>query len=513
VKILNESLVPRRAALISVLVAIACGGTQSASPFGPPSTAAPTPNAPVPPGKPDESFRAQEPKPGPETAYVPPKIEQATLSNGIRVLAVERHEMPIVALQVVVNRGADQARPGHASFAASLFMSGTKTRNALAISDSFEGLGAEHAEWANYDATFIRVQVLSTKLAAALEILSDVVQNATFPEAEVKRELPRRLNAILQERDDPNAQHTNAVIDALYGARHPYGVSLLGTDAEIKNLRAEDLRAYHRAHVRPDRTTIVASGDVRPADLVPLLENAFGAWKGTSRAAVKLGEPAPAAKAPRILLVDRPGATQSHVALCHVGVPRKTPDYDALVVMNTIFGGQFSSRLNLNLREAHAYTYGAGSLFDMRREAGPYRTYGAIVGESTLPAIREILAEIDRVRRDPVSDDELAAAKAYLIRRLPARFETAGATTDALAVLVAYDLPLDEYATYPARIAAVTRDQVKRVAEARLLPDKLRIVVLGDAAKVRPALESAGLGEIEVRSAAPAPAAKSAKGK
>jgi predicted Zn-dependent peptidase len=333
----------------------------------------------------------------------------------------------------------------------------------------------------------------------ALELFSDVLRNARFPAEEVRRELPRRQNAILAERDNPSVVLTNAVLDALYGSKHAYGVSLLGTQTSMKQVRPDELRAFHRTQVRPDRVTVAASGDISKAALLEALEKVFGSWQGRGVTSKPLPDPPAAAGGARILLVDRPGATQSHVAVADIGVARKTPDYEPLVVLNTILGGQFSSRLNLNLREAHAYTYGAGSVFDMRRFAGPFRTFGAIVKESTGPAIGEIFREIARLRSEPVTPQELSAAQTYLVRRLPARFETTSSTADALSTLAIYELPLDEYATYPARIARVTAADVQRVANAYLHPERMRIVVLGDAAALRPGLEALGLGAVEPR--------------
>ena len=479
------------------LAGVGCGASNPPpSPPEPPPAPAPAPAAPA---VDTDAFRRTAPQPGPEKAYVAPKIVEARLSNGVRVLFVERHEMPIVALQVIFDRGADQTRPGLASFATGLLSAGTPTKNALQISDSFLALGARQGSWASYDGTFVSLQVLSAKLTPALELLSDVVRNASFPQAEVQRELPRRLNAIAQQKDSPGIVHSNVIADALFGPKHAYGTSLLGTEASMKYVSAGELRAFHRAQLRPDHMTVTAAGDITREALLAALEPSFGTWTGKAAPAARLPDPAPPSGKARILLVDRPQATQSHVALADIGVPRKTPDYDALVVLNTILGGQFSSRLNLNLREAHAYTYGAGSSFDMRRNPGPFRTSGAIVREATAPAVTEMWREIERIRNEPVTEEELAAAQAYLVRRLPARFETAAATADALSALAIYELPLDEYATYPARISRVTRADIQRVAKTYLRPERLRIIVLGDAITVRPALEALKIGDVELR--------------
>lgn len=460
-----------------------------------------------------EDFRKAAPAPGPAVTFVPPKIEEARLQNGARILIVERHELPIVAFQVVFDRGADQGSPGLGSFMASMLLQGTKRRTAIAISDELARLGAAYDAWGDYDSIGVGARCLSPKLSEVLTVIGDIVQRPGFDEAEVKRERSKRLTAILQQNDRPATLLSNTMLSTLYPAGHPYATPLIGTEAEVARLTAKDLSAFHLAYIKPDRMTIAIAGDVTKARAIEEMSRVFGAWTGTAQAGKDPVEPPPGpAGAPRVILVDRPGATQSHIAVALPGVARSTKDYEAIIVMNMILGGQFSSRLNLNLREKHAYTYGARSGFDMRRGPGPFSAGAPVVRESTGPAVSEILTEVARVRAEMVSDEELADAKSNVILQLPARFESASDTAGSLAALAVYNLPLDEYANRAAKIRAVTKEDVKRVAEKYLTPERTRLVVVGDAKVVEEQIKKVNYGALEVRraAAAPTPAAASA---
>lgn len=498
----------RRFVALASLVALgACGEAPTPGPAAP--TAPPV--APPPPPKPsaaslsatpDAEFRRAAPTPGAEPPFVPPKIEAERLSNGIRVLVVERHELPIVAVQVVADRGADQVGPGLGAFAGAMLLSGTKTRSALALSDALERLGAGYGAWADFDGAGVRAQVLAPKLGAVLDLLADVVLHPAFAKDELERERSRRLTALAQENDRPATLLGNAVAATLYPAGHPYASSLLGTEAALKAVTSADLARFHGATFQPDRITVAVAGDVTKAAAVAEAGRVFGAWKGTGKAPTTPVEPPPpAAGDPRVVLIDRPGATQSNVSIALPGVARSNKDFDALLVMNTILGGQFSSRLNMNLREKNAYTYGVRSGFDFRHGPGPFSAGGAVFRDKTDAAVREMLGEVERIRREPVSEEELADAKANLVKGLPARFESVGETSATAAALSIYGLPLDEFATRPARIARVSRADVQRVAEQYLRNDRLRVLVVGDASAIKAGLAGLGLGAVDVRQA------------
>jgi zinc protease len=505
------------------LVAVGCGNT-APLPKPPPSPRTVTWPAPMAqPAEPlrttpDAAFRDAVPEPSGTVSFAAPKIESFTLKNGTRVLYVARHELPIVSVRVVVTRGAGDdgvAKPGVMSFMGAMLEQGAGARNALQISDDYEAIGAQHGASVEWDSAGSSVKVLPRHLDAALAILGDVIQKPTFPEAEIARLKARRLAGLAQEKNSPGAMASNAVAAVVYGRAHPYGHSLVGREEDVKKITRDDLtKAYERSFA-PKNTTIIVAGDVTKEVLAPKLEATFGSWKANAgrspSAALALAKVK--VDAPRLVLVDRPGAPQSQVILAEQGVAMSTPDRDALNVANAILGGMFSSRINMNLREAHAYTYGAYSRFSFRHGAGPFTAGGAVVADKTAPAIHELFVELAASRDTEATVDELANAKENLKLALPGRFETVTDVTNALSDIAVYDLPLDEFATRVKRIDAVTAADVKRVAAAHLHPSAVRVIVVGDRAKLESSLEVLHLGAPEIRDAfgdpiAPAPAKK-----
>lgn len=490
-----------------VAVAVGCAST----PPLPPPPKAPTPVAwPAPVASaapvastPDAQFRDQPPSAGTPVAFVAPKIESFSLKNGVKVLFVERHDLPIVSVRLAVKVGAGDlpgAKPGVMSLMGAMLEQGTEKRTALQISDDFEAIGAGHGAWVDWDAGGASLKVLTSELDRGLELMSDVVLHPTFPEAELERLRTRRLTALQQEKNSPSAMGWNALAATLYGRAHPYGHSLSGRADDVKKITRADLVAAYKRELSPGATTIAVAGDVTRDVLQRKLEAAFGAWKGAAPERGTVPRVAPPQKgAPRVIIVDRPGAPQSNVMIAQPGVAMSTPDRDALYVMNAILGGMFSSRINLNLREAHAYTYGGYSSLSLRHGPGPFVAGGAIFADKTVDAIKEVLGEIDRIRAQAVSDDELADAKEYLRLGLPGRFETVAAVVGALSEIAIYGLPLDEYATRQQRIDAIKADDVKRVATTLLHPEQLRIIVVGDRAKLEEGLKALGLGAVEAR--------------
>ncbi|MBI2388752.1 MAG: insulinase family protein [Deltaproteobacteria bacterium] len=471
-----------------------------ASPPVPPPTVSAAPVAS--PSVAPDAFREKAPAGAPMPDFVPPTIVEHKLANGLRVLLVERHELPIVAFQIVVDRGADQGPPGTGAFLGAMLVQGSKTRSALEISDALGKLGAQFGSWGSLDSLGVHGKVLAPSFSEAFAILAECVRDPAFAKDEVERERSKRLTMLAQQKDSPAILLRNAVSEVLYPDNHPYHAPLLGNEQALKKLGAKELAAFHRSQVDPDDVTVAIAGDVTKEAALAQIEKAFGDWKGKKPKASDVADPPGMEGAPRVIVIDRPGATQSHLAATLLGVPRSSKDFHALMVMNTILGGQFSSRLNLNLREKHAYTYGASSSFDMRHGAGPFTAGGAIVREKTEPAAQEILAEIKRIIDAEVSEEELADAKTNLIRRLPASFETVSDVAGSIAYLAIYGLPLDEYHGRAAAYRAVTRADVQRVAKRYLSPDKLRLVIVGDADVIVKDLDKMGLGKIEVRRAA-----------
>lgn len=496
--------------VLAASIGFGCEPPQEAQAPSPAPVAAPPAKTEA-PAVAEDDFRKQAPKGDADAPFVAPKIQEAKLPNGMRVLLVERHELPIVAFQIVTDRGADQGAPGVGAFTGAMLLQGTKKQSALQISDALGALGAQYGAWGGLDSVGVWGKVLASSFPEALDLLGDAMRGATFEPAEIERERKKRLTELARQKDSPHTILSNTIAELLYPAKNPYHAPLLGTEDALKKIGRKDLVAFHAKHVAPSSITVAIAGDIRMADALKEVEKVFGDWSGDATKTVP-ATAEDAAPDAAVVLVDRPGATQSHVAATLVGVPRSTADFAAIQVMNTILGGQFSSRLNLNLREKHAYTYGARSHFDMRHGAGPFSAGGAIVREATAPAVKEIVAELARIRDAQVDDEELEVAKSNLIRRLPGSFETVSDVAGSVGGLAVYGLPLDEYAKRADAYRAVTKEDVQRVAKAYLRGDKMRIVVVGDAAVVQKDLEALGLGKVEVRKA-PEPKKPAAKKK
>lgn len=501
-----------RFTLVASLFAIlaACGHEPPPAVLPPPTVAKPeAPKAPAQPETPDAPFRANAPpKSDGLRPFVAPKVTELSLKNGIKVLFVP-HPVPTVSVAVVIKAGqgdVPDAKPGALSFLGAMLEQGTKTRSALKLSDDFEAIGAHHDASFGWDSGQVAMDVLAEHLDAGLELLADVVQNPTFPKEEVERLRARRIAGLQSDKNSPTSMMLNAQAAALFGRAHPYGHSLTGEIADVNAITPAELARLHKALFVPSLTTLVVSGGVGESALMPALERTFGTLKGATKTRGTVPPPAAvnAKKStkdePRLVVVDKARAAQSQICVTQVGVPASTADRDAITVMNAILGGMFSSRINLNLREKHAYTYGARSYFSMRRGAGPFAASAAVVTEKTAPALHELFVELEAMRSSEVTDAELQGAKEGIVQTLPARFETARDIVGAIADLVVYDWPADEYATRAERISKVTAADVKRVAQ-KLVPRTMKVVVVGDKSRLEPDLDALHLGPMELRDA------------
>lgn len=446
--------------------------------------------------------RSQVPRPGPAPELRLPGLEKRALSNGLPVWLVEQHEVPVVQVTLVVAAGgnADPAgKPGLASMTAAMLDEGAGQRSALAIADAIDYLGASLATTNSFDASAVRLWVPVARLADALPVMADVATRPAFPAAELERLRKERLTAMLQARDDP-AQVAGLSFPRLVFGSHRYGTSLQGTPASVEAFTPGDLQAFYAGFYRPDRSTLLVVGDVRPDEAMRLLESAFGGWKPEGAAAPlpAVGD-APQAKARQVYIVDKPGAPQSQIVIGGVGVPRASPDYFPLQVLNTLLGGSFTSRLNQNLREEHGYTYGAGSAFDMRLAAGPFLARAGVQTEVTAEALTEFFKELNGVL-EPIPADELARAKNYVALGFPGEFETTGDIAARLEEAVVYRLPEDYFSRYVERIQAVTAADVQRVARRYVTPGRFTVVVVGDRKTIEAPVRGLKLGPVTVLS-------------
>jgi predicted Zn-dependent peptidase len=444
--------------------------------------------------------RSKPPALGPAPSVKLPAIEKRTLSNGLRVWIVEMHKVPVVQVNLVVLAGTSDEPPGKygiGSLTAAMLENGAGTRSALDIADAVDFLGAELNAGVGIDSSGVRLHTMVDKLGDALPIMADVALRPTFPPAELDRLRLRRLTEIAQSRDNADAVAQLAFARVVFGPAHRFGTATVGTAETLKGLTVADLRAYYSATYRPDNAALLVVGDVTPNGVVPLLETNFGKWRapaGGAPAHAKLPTP-PERTSRGVYIVDKPGAAQSQIRIGDVGVPRSTPDYFPIQVMNTVLGGSFESRLNMNLREKHGYTYGANSAFDMRAAAGPFFATAGVQTDKTADALKEFFNELNGIL-GPVSADELARAKNYLSLRFPEQFETTEDVSGRLEQLLVYHLPDDYFSTYVQNIQGVTAADVQRVARAYITPNRFAVVVVGDQKAIEPGVQALDLGPV-----------------
>jgi zinc protease len=383
---------------------------------------------------------------------------------------------------------------------------GAGSRSAPQIADQVAQLGGSLQTSSTMDASQASAGSLKRTFPEMLALLGDVVRHPTFPQEEVERQRASRMASLVQQREDPNRVASAVMYSVLYGPAHPYGYTEIGTELSNKAMSRDDLQKFWSQNFVPNNAALIVSGQITVDELKPMVEKVFGDWaKGTPTQAVP-GE-STTAKA-RLVLVDKPGAPQTQLRVASIAVPRNTPDYEPIVVMNEILGGLFSSRINLNLREEHGYTYGASSQFVFRRAPGPFLVGTGVRTDVTAPAVSEIMKELKRIRDSDVSQDELTLSKDSLVRSLPADFETSGSMNATTANTFIYDLGLDYYAKLAPKLSAVTIEQVRGVAQKYVVPEKLVVVAVGDRAKVGPALGKLSLGATETWNADATPGAQ-----
>jgi predicted Zn-dependent peptidase len=430
-----------------------------------------------------------------------PAVQTDTLANGLELAVVEMHKVPVVDVTLMVDAGTGRdpdSLPGLATFTALMLQQGAGSRSALDIADEAAFLGASLNTGASYDGAFASLHVPKRRLGPALDLLADVVLRPTLPDSEVVRQRDLRRAQILQQQDQPVAMANIAFAAIIFGASHPYGRPTGGTEASTAALSRDRVADFYRSYYRPNGARLLVVGDVTLEEARQLVAARWGTWVRVE-ASPEAAPPPPAGSERTIYLVDKPGAAQSVFRIGQVGVSRSTPDYFPLEVLNTILGGPFTSRLNQNLRETHGYTYGAGSQFAMRRQAGPFVASSSVVTAKTDSALIEFLRELRRIRDDSVPQAELDKAKAYVTLGLPGEFETTRGAARQFADLLQYGLPLDYYAGYIPRINAVTAADVQRVARQYLDLDHIAIVVVGDKNQIASGLAALHEGPIVER--------------
>jgi zinc protease len=440
--------------------------------------------------------RSRLPEPGPLRPFRFPSIDKSTLPSGLRVWTVPHVSIPVATLMLLVRRGAADDPPGKEGLAAitvDMLDEGSDGRSAIQMHEALARIGGQLDSDIGSDASLLTVTVLSRFTSEALTLLADMVARPTLAEADFNRVRQLRLHRLTQLRDMPGAVADRTFVRLLYG-NQPYGHTPLGTEQALAALSVDDVRAFHLSAIRPGEATLVAVGDLDHDTVRRVAEQAFAGWNGVPHASQpSVGAlPTPA----RLSIVPRPGAPQSELRIGHVSVARSTPDYHALVAANMVLGGQFVSRINLNLREEKGFTYGARTSFDFRRMPGPFGLQVSVHTAATGRAIEESLAEIEAIRGSrPVTPDELALGVAALTRGYARNFETAEQVSRAITQIALYDLPDDYFAEFVPRVERVTVGDVTRVAAEHLHPDRMTTLIVGDLDTIAPDLARLNLGE------------------
>ena len=441
--------------------------------------------------------RSIPPALGPPTSFTTPAIEHLELSNGLPVILLKKHNVPIVQINLIVNSGSIMdpiGNEGLASITASLMDEGAGDYDALALADAIDFLGAHISINTGLHTTVVSLNTTMSKLDDALELYADIILRPTFPEEELERKRKERLNSLLQRHDEARQIASILFNRTLFGAEHPYGRETFGTESSLNSFTREDLLSYYKTQFKPNNSSLIVVGDVEESTILPKLDAIFSSWEAGEVNTVEVPEPVQV-EGRKVYVVDKPGAAQSVIRIGRIGVDRHSADYYPIVVMNTILGGSFASRLNQNLREEHGYTYGARSFFNFRHVAGAFGATADVQTEVTKESLTEFFIELNDIV-DSVSTGELTRAKNYVALRFPGRFQTVRSIAGQLADIQVYDLPDDYYDSYVENVLSVTMADVRRVAQKYIVPENVLVIVVGDSDKILEGVRELGLGDI-----------------
>lgn len=443
--------------------------------------------------------RSAPPKLGTPASLQLPAIHHFKLSNGVPVVLMEKSQVPLVQINLLIRAGSAMEpaeKIGLASLTADMLDKGAGGRDALQLADAIDFLGATLSAGAGQHTSVVSLNTPLARLDSALALLADVSLRPAFPSAELERARKERLTTLLQWHDEPRSIASVLFNRTLFSDNHPYGRPSLGDEKSLRGFTVDDLKNFHSKYFLANNATLIVVGAVSASTAQAKLETAFGGLKtGALTASTWPG----ITQVPKrqIYLVDKPEAAQTEIRIGRIGVPRKTEDYYAISVMNTILGGSFTSRLNQNLREQHGYAYGAFSSFNFRPLPGPFVASSAVQTDVTDKALMEFMKELDRILQ-PVTDDELARGKNYVALGFPSEFQNVGQIAGNLQELVTYDLSDDYFNNYMSRILAVTQKDVQRVAKKYIDPEKVAIILVGDRAKIEKGVRALNLGPIEL---------------
>ncbi len=438
----------------------------------------------------------------------PPKakfasLQRASLSNGMNVIVAERHAVPVVLFQLMVDAGfaADAGgKPGTADLAMDMMDEGTASRSSLEISDQLARLGATLNTGSNLDMSTVSLSTLKENLDPALELYADVVLHPSFPDEDFKRLQAQQIAAIQREKVSPVPMALRIYPALLYGKGHAYGNPLTGsgTEQSVASMTTDDLKRFHDMWFHPNNATLVVVGDITMAELKPKLERRFAGWKRADVPKKNIAEVAPKQKSV-VYLVDRPGSGQSIILAGNIAPPKANPDEIAIETMNAILGGQFGSRINMNLREDKHWSYGAFTLLWDARGQRPFIVYAPVQTDKTKESMQEVQKELEGILGSrPVQAEELSKAQNNETLQLPGRWETNGAVAASIAEMVRFGLPADYFDTFADRVNALGAGAISAAAKEVVQPDRLVWVVVGDRSKIEAGIRELGLGDVRV---------------
>jgi zinc protease len=450
--------------------------------------------------------RSAAPNPGVIRHYDFPPVERRALSNGLDLRVARVARLPVASVRLFVRAGEAAIRAERAGLAvltADSLDGGTKRRSGTELAEALERIGARLDASAGWEGTTVDLYCLADRLPEALRLLGELVCEPSFPPEEVERAKGQHLAGLRQRLMDPGTLADDAALSRYFGPAVPYARPLDGSVASASALGRDELVGHAEANLRPGGGGLIVVGDVDGREVADLAEECLGAWRGRSALAEDFVVRADSTVR-RVLVVDRPGSVQSEIRVGHVGAGRATPDYYALSIANLVLGGMFTSRLNLNLRERHGFTYGVRSSFSYRSRPGPFEVSTSVGNEVTAPAVREILAELSLMAEGGPSEEEASAARDYAAGVFGIQLETSSQIASRLTQLVVFGLADDYYHRYRDDVRAVTAEAAAAAARRHIRPGEAQVVVVGDAAQVVSPLEALDLGPVDVRSVQPA---------
>ncbi len=446
--------------------------------------------------------RKQMPKGGAEPPVVFPKVEKATLSNGMQIRFAPRESVPVVEFNLVFDAGyaADQGGiPGTASLAMSMIDEGTKTRSSIQISDEQQRLGANIGSGSSLDSSFVTLSALNANLDASLDLFADIVLHPSFPEADFKRLQKQQIARIQREKAQPVGMALRVFPKLLYGSSHPYGLPFSGSGYEdgVAKLTRDELVKFHATWFKPDNATVIVVGNTTLSEIKPKLEALFKDWKKGSPPAKKLSTVA-GKNTTTIYILDKPGAAQSVILAGQLVPPIANPDEIAFKTMTQVLGGSFVARLNMDLRENKHWSYGSYTFVPDARGQRPFIGYAPVQTDKTKESMVEIMTQFKGITGPmPITQPELAMAQDGMTRTLPGQWETQGAVSGSIADMVIFGLPADYYATFPGKVRALKTGDVDADARKTLTPDKMVWVIAGDRAKIEAGIKELGWGDVK----------------